>query len=66
MDLVVIKETDAPFLERSRSLLEMLRPRVGTDLLAYAPEECEQLARERPFVREAIVRKGRVVYERGA
>jgi hypothetical protein len=38
---------------------------VATDLLVYTPEEFEQLARERPFVREEILAKGVLLYARG-
>lgn len=64
LDLVIIKETDAHFLDRIRQMLALLKPRVGVDILVYTPEEFEQLSRERTFVREEIASKGRVVYER--
>jgi uncharacterized protein len=64
LDLVIIKETQEPFLDRTRQVLELLEPRVGVDVLVYTPEEFERLARERAFVREEIVGKGKVIYER--
>lgn len=66
IDLVVIQETDIPFLERIRRLLLCIRPRVGIDLLVYTPEEFEGLCKTRPFFREEILKKGRVLYERGS
>jgi predicted nucleotidyltransferase len=65
LDLVIVKETDAPFLDRARRVLALLRPRVGVDVLVYTPEEFERLSRERAFLREEIVAKGWVIYERG-
>ena len=65
LDMVIVKETDAPFLDRTRQVLALLRPRVGLDVLVYTPEEFEQLSRERVFLREEIVAKGQVIYERG-
>ena len=65
LDLVIVKETQSPFLDRIRRVLELLRPQVGLDVLVYTPDEFEQLSRERAFVRQEIVGKGRVVYERG-
>ena len=41
------------------------RPRVGVDVLVYTPREFEQLSQERAFLREEIVAKGKVIYERG-
>ncbi len=64
LDIVLIKQTTAPFLERARQVLALLQPQVGVDLLVYTPQEFEQLVRERAFVREEIAAKGKVIYER--
>ena len=64
LDMVIVKETQAPFLDRTRQVLELLKPQVGVDVLVYTPREFEQLSQERAFVRQEIVTKGRVVYER--
>jgi len=64
LDLVIIKETQAPFLDRTRQVLELLKPQVGVDVLVYTPKEFEQLSQERAFVRQEIVAKGKVLYER--
>jgi len=66
IDLVIVKETDRKFLDRAREVLQLLRPQVGVDILVYTPTEFEQLARRRAFVRDEIVGKGKVLYERGA
>jgi predicted nucleotidyltransferase len=65
LDLVIVKETQASFLDRIRQVLELLKPQVGLDPLVYTPDEFEQLSRERAFVRQEILGKGRVIYERG-
>lgn len=64
LDLVVVEETDVPFLDRTRRLLSLLEPEVGVDLLVYTPAEFEHLTRERAFLRQEIVAKGKVLYER--
>lgn len=64
IDLVVIKETDQKFLDRIREVMRLLQPRVGMDILVYTPEEFAQIQKERLFVREEIVGKGKVLYER--
>jgi len=66
IDLVVVEQTDLPFLQRLRQMRRLLRPKVGTDLLVYTPEEFEQLCRERPFFREEILANGEIVYERNS
>jgi len=64
LDMVIIKEDAAPFLERTRRVLALLQPRVGLDVLVYTPGEYAQLRREREFFRQEIAAKGRVIYER--
>jgi predicted nucleotidyltransferase len=66
LDLVLIKETQATFLDRTRQVLELLKPQVGVDVLVYTPDEFERLSTTRPFVRQEIVDKGKVIYERGS
>ena len=64
VDMVIVKDTDARFLDRTRDILLLLKPRVGLDVLVYTPEEFERLSQERAFVRNEIVQKGQVIYER--
>ncbi len=64
IDLVVIRDTNERFLDRSKELLSSLMPKVGLDLLIYTPAEFEQLCQERKFFREKILKKGKVLYER--
>ncbi len=64
IDLVIIKKTKQPFLKRLQKMRQLLKPIVGTDILVYTPEEFEHLKQERPFVREEILEKSKVVYER--
>jgi len=64
IDLVIIKESNLKFLDRIREVMRLLNPRVGVDILVYTPEEFAQLSQERPFVRQEILAKGKVIYER--
>ncbi|RLC92318.1 MAG: nucleotidyltransferase domain-containing protein [Chloroflexi bacterium] len=61
LDLIVVLDSDLPFVKRLGLLYEQIQPRVGLDLLAYTPQEFETI-RERPFIRQAL-REGRVLYE---
>src|SRR2546426_9997027 len=47
LDLVVIKRTDKPLLERIEEVLRLVRPKVGLDVLGYTPEEMEGLVADR-------------------
>ncbi len=64
IDLIIIQDTAMPFWQRMREMRRYLAPRVAADLLVYTPEEFEQLRRERPFFRDEVQAKGKVVYER--
>lgn len=65
LDLVIIKHTEKRFLDRTREVIELLRPQVGVDILVYTPEEFSHLSQERAFVRDEIIGKGKLIYERG-
>lgn len=65
LSLVVIKETDKPFLQRSKEAALLCRASVGVDFLIYTPEEFEQMvAEQNPFILEDVIKKGKVLYER--
>lgn len=64
IDLLVVELTDLPFIQRLHQIRELLQPTIATDILVYTPEELEKMRLERPFVREEILKKGRIVYER--
>lgn len=65
LDLVIIKETNQRFLDRTKEVMQLLQPRVGVDILVYTPREFEDLCRERAFLRDEVVGKGRVLHESG-
>src|SRR2546422_1146644 len=65
LDLVVIKRTDKPLLERIEEVLRLVRPKVGLDVLVYTPEEMEDLiAERRGFLLGGIIYKRGVADER--
>ena len=64
IDLVMIKDTNKRFLDRTKEVMQLLRPQVGVDILVYTPAEFAQLSQERTFVRDEIVGSGKVLYER--
>ena len=65
LDLVIVKETTQRFLDRTKEVIQLLQPRVGIDILVYTPVEFENLCKERAFFREAILGKGKILYEQG-
>lgn len=64
LDLLVIQDTDKPFLTRAREIMQQLNPRVAVDILVYTPEEFEKMQYEPNSFIKNIMKKGRVVYEK--
>lgn len=66
LDLLIVKDTSEPFLERSREVALLCRALVGVDYLVYTPDELdEMIERGNPFLLEAL-KEGRTLYERHA
>lgn len=66
LDVVVVMDTDLSFFARSRTVLQQVAPSVTLDLFVYTPSEWAELQTTRPFIRDEVIQKGRVVYERSS
>lgn len=67
LDLVIIKQTDTPFLERLREVAHLLPSDVGgVDILVYTPEEFAAMKRQGNAFAEMILEEGRLIYENEA
>src|SRR5262245_3628425 len=44
LDVLVVKQTDLPFVERPRALYELLAPGLAIDAVVYTPEEFARLS----------------------
>ena len=64
IDLVIVNETDLPFMKRLHKARRLIQPREAVDILYYTPEEFVTLSKERLFVQDEIIQKGRTLYER--
>lgn len=64
LDLAIIKRTDKRFLDRTLDVFNLVGAGLATDFLVYTPEEFAVMARDNDFVREEIIHKGKVVYEK--
>jgi HEPN domain-containing protein/predicted nucleotidyltransferase len=60
LDVMVIEESEAPFIERGLRLARLIRPQVGTQFLVYTQDEIQALTR-RPFIRVEVLGKGKVL-----
>jgi len=61
IDLLVVVQSDLPFVKRLGWLYGELKPRTALDLLAYTPDELAAI-QHRPFIRH-ILQEGKVLYE---
>ena len=65
IDLVIIKDTSLPFLQRLEEVALLCLVPVSVDYLVYTPNEFAQMiADNNPFVAKEIIQKGKVLYER--
>ena len=62
LDLIIVQETNARFLDRLEPFYAGLDLRVDADILVYTPEELAELQTWNPFIRQAL-REGRIIYE---
>jgi predicted nucleotidyltransferase len=64
IDLVVIKQTTTPFLERLQEVARLLPAEVGgVDLLVYTPDEFSEMKREGNAFAEMITEEGLLIYD---
>jgi predicted nucleotidyltransferase len=65
LDIVIVKETPKPFLQRLREVALLCRPPAGVDFLVYTPQEFADMVADRnPFIIEEVLGRGKVLYER--
>jgi predicted nucleotidyltransferase len=65
IDLVIIKDTPLPFLQRLKEAALLCHVWVSVDFLVYTPDEFAQMiAEDNPFIVKEILQKGKVLYER--
>ncbi len=64
IDIAIIKETRARFLDRLGTVYDLIDADFAIDALVYTPKEfAEMQARENPFI-ESILKEGIEIYER--
>ncbi len=61
VDLLIIKKTDEPFLERQKRARLLLRTTTPVDLFVLTPEEFESAKKNNLLIREAV-ETGTIVY----
>jgi len=65
LDVLVIKDTEDPFVHRLEAMAALCPLSVHADILVYTPDELQQMIDDgNPFILQAL-REGRTVYEAG-
>lgn len=62
LDVLVVKQTDARWLDRIKEVLLLTRPRTAVDFFVLTPSEWARAREQDPFFREEVFEKGRLVY----
>ena len=62
LDLIIVQDTDARFLDRLEPFYRELDLRVDADILVYTPQELAELQTWNPFIKRALS-EGEVIYE---
>jgi predicted nucleotidyltransferase len=62
LDLLVVLESDKPFVERLPAVYATLAPKVAADILVYTPQEFLEM-KDRRFMRHALA-NGVVLHEK--
>ena len=63
VDVIVVYSTDKPFMSRLRDLYESWDIPKAVDILAYTPDEFQEMLKHSYFVQHAV-NEGEVIYER--
>ena len=62
LDVLIVKETEARWLDRIKEVLLLTRPQAAVDFFVLTPAEWKQARRDDPFFREEVYEKGRLVH----
>ena len=66
IDLLIVKDTQKPYNDRLRDVVTICDYDVGIDFMIYNPDELKILLKNNAFVRNEIIKKGEVIYDKAA
>lgn len=64
LDIMILKDTKSPFLQRLKEVALISRPKIAVDFLVYTPREYEVMSLENNYFFNEII-KGKIIYEKG-
>ncbi len=67
IDLAIVKDTSARFIDRIGEIFHLVHPKLSLNVVVYTPQEVAQMVETgHYFWRDEISGKGRVLYDRAA
>ena len=63
LDILVIKESKKPFLDRMREIRGHIRTHTPIDLIVLTPNEAKEMPKKSTFFRQ-IIEEGKLIYGR--
>jgi predicted nucleotidyltransferase len=64
IDLIVVKETEKPFLDRTKELLKIIKPTFAIDIIVYTPDEFQKMLSQGNAFLEHVLEEGEIIYEK--
>jgi predicted nucleotidyltransferase len=64
IDVIIIKKTKKPFLDRVKDVIRIIKPNYAIDILVYTPEEFQQMTTRGNSFLEHVLKEGSVIYEK--
>jgi len=64
LDIAIVKNTPKRFVDRLKEVAGLIDNTLATDIIVYTPQEFALMKRNNYFVRDEIVAKGDVVYDK--
>jgi len=66
LDILVIKETNAPKYKRARTIRQLFETQpCAMDILIYTPDEYNHLMKFKSLIPYIATKEGKIIYERG-
>jgi predicted nucleotidyltransferase len=66
LDIAIVKKTNRKFLDRLQDVMMLTRSKISTEFVVYTPEEFQIMARDNYFIRDEIIKKGTLLYDKNA
>ncbi|MFC1566374.1 nucleotidyltransferase domain-containing protein [bacterium] len=64
IDILIVKNTRKRYFERIKDVINLCNYDIGIDFFVYTPKELEEEIKNNIFVREEIIKKGKIVYDK--